>query len=201
VIGDGTSTSFWKDFWNSEKGSETLLCNEYPRLFSYSLSGDISVAQFLGNNTPTNLFALPLSVQAFEELNEIQAWCQDFQREQSSNDARSFCWGTEQYTSAKFYKYIFGAIPEDISLKFIWKSRCLPKLKVFAWLLLMDRLNTKDIMKRKSWTIESDEYCVLYDTCVLETRDHLFFECPYALACWTNIHINWIQSLPISQRI
>jgi hypothetical protein len=65
----------------------------------------------------------------------------------------------------------------------------------------MDRLNTKDIMKRKSWTIESDEYCVLCDTCVLETRDHLFFECPYALACWTKIHINWIQSLPISQRI
>jgi hypothetical protein len=73
VIGDGTSTNFWKDFWNSKKGSEMLLCNEYPRLFSYSLNEDISVAQFLGNNTPINLFALPLSVQAFEELNEIQA--------------------------------------------------------------------------------------------------------------------------------
>jgi hypothetical protein len=182
-------------------GIGTLLCNAYPRLFSYALNEDLSVADFVGHQTPTSLFALPLSVQAFEEFNDTQAWVRELQIDTSLNDTRSFCWGNNQYTSAKFYRFIFQAIPEDASLKLIWKSRSLPKLRVFAWLLIMDRLNTKDIMNRKNWIINSDNYCVLCHTQELETRDHLFFECSYASACWTKIEIDWDCSLPISQRI
>jgi hypothetical protein len=75
------------------------------------------------------------------------------------------------------------------------------KLRVFAWLLLMDRLNTKDLMQRKNWTIDDGVHCVLCGTHVTESRDHLFFSCPYAAACWTKIRISWDPSIPLSQRI
>lgn len=103
--------------------------------------------------------------------------------------------GGSTYTSAKFYKYIFEALPEDVVLKAIWKSKCLPKLRVFAWLLFLDRLNTKDLMQRKNWQIEGGPHCVLCNLSQLETRDHLFFGCPFASSCWGAVGINWDTTL------
>jgi hypothetical protein len=53
-----------------------------------------------------------------------------------SMDTRSFIWGNATYTSAIFYQFMFSAIPPDMALRAIWKSKYLPKLKVFVWLLL-----------------------------------------------------------------
>ena len=47
----------------------------------------------------------------------------------------------------------------------IWSSKCRNKLRIFAWLLLMDRLNTRNILKRKNFTIQDSNYnCVLCST-------------------------------------
>jgi hypothetical protein len=46
-------------------------------------------------------------------------------------------------------EFTLESIPSDESLKEIWKLKCLPKLSVCAWLLMMDILNTKDMMLRK----------------------------------------------------
>jgi hypothetical protein len=92
-------------------------------------------------------------------------------------------------------------LPQDRALNSIWKSKCLPKLRIFAWLLLQDRLNTKDIMQRKNWHIEEGPACVLCTNSTLETRDHLFFECSLAQECWTSVGIQWDCSLPVSNRL
>jgi hypothetical protein len=89
----------------------------------------------------------------------------------------------QTYKSAKFYKFMFSLIPPDHALRAIWKSRCLPKLRVFAWLLMKDQLNTKDLMLRKNWHIESGPYCVLCANQVLETRGHFFFDCSFTKSC------------------
>jgi hypothetical protein len=195
-ISDGRSTLFWKDFWQSDE----LLCDRFPHLFSYAMNEDISVGKFSSSDNTLQLFALPLSVQAFDELSALQTLTNNLVIVPDSVDTRLFSWGTAQYTSARFYKFIFGAYPEDKTLKSIWKSKCLPKLRVFAWLLMMDRLNTKDLMMRKNWQVDGGTGCVLCNTLELETRDHLFFGCPYAAACWARLHIQWDCSLPISSR-
>jgi hypothetical protein len=119
VIGDGTTTLFWKDFWNSGTNTETLMSDAFPRLFSYTLNEDISVADFIGSTIHFNLFALPLSVQAFDELNEVQDLLQHTITNESSNDTRIFSWGSPQYTSTKYYKFIFEALPKDTTMKAI----------------------------------------------------------------------------------
>jgi hypothetical protein len=83
----------------------------------------------------------------------------------------------------------------------IWKSKMLPKLKVFSWLLYNDRLNTRDLMIRKHWQLNSGSGCVLCATHRLETRDHLFFGCSFAQQCWDAIGIVWNLEMPISNRI
>jgi hypothetical protein len=136
-------------------------------------------------------FATPISAQAFEELTDLQAIMAQTHIVPETIDTRRFPWGSSSYTSAKFYDFMFQALPSFPSLNAIWKSKCLPKLKVFAWLLLMDRLNTKDLMLRKNWHIEDGISCVLCDSHTLETKDHLFFQCPFAARCWERIGIDW----------
>jgi hypothetical protein len=42
---------------------------------------------------------------------------------------------------------------------------------------------------------------VLCNSHTKEIRDHLFFECPFAQACWEVIGVDWDFVLPISSRI
>ena len=62
-VNNGRMTLFWKDFWH---GNE-LLCHNYPRLYSFALNEDISVAAMVSTTEPDMIFALPLTVQAFEK--------------------------------------------------------------------------------------------------------------------------------------
>jgi hypothetical protein len=72
--------------------------------------------------------------------------------------------------------------------KWLWKSKCQPKHKVFFWLLLKDRLNTRNILKRKNMQLDSFD-CVICNSLLEETAGHLFLDCSFALACWDNIGI------------
>lgn len=57
----------------------------------------------------------------------------------------------ERYTSSRYYQFFFGELVADQAYRWIWKSKCTMKLKVFAWLLLSDRLNTKNMLRRRHY--------------------------------------------------
>jgi hypothetical protein len=183
---------FWKDFWSHDQ----LLCDKFPRLFSYVLDEDCSVASVISEENFSSCFALPLSVEAYEEMQQVSELLAHTHVDQARTDHRKFVWG-DKYTPSKFYNFLFEGIPQDRTLNAIWDSRALPKLKVFLWLLLIDRLNTYDIMNRKNWNIDSGPECVLCAANVLETRSHLFFECDFARHCWNLIGIQW----PVGQNL
>jgi hypothetical protein len=67
-ITSGESVLFWKDYW---KGN-TLLCDVFNRLFSYSINEDDSVADLIKVDDIFDRFATPISVEAHEELLQIQ---------------------------------------------------------------------------------------------------------------------------------
>jgi hypothetical protein len=67
--------------------------------------------------------------------------------------------------------------------------------------LMMDRLNTKDMMQRKQWKIDSGPECILCSSHMLETIHHLFLERLFAMSCWNMLDIQWDFSLPIPCRV
>lgn len=85
--------------------------------------------------------------------------------------------------------------------KVVWKSRCTPRVKFFAWLVLVDRLNTKSMLQRRHLNIEDDNICVMCNRGEEETIDHLLFDCPFAKECWANIHFDWNDTLQLSDRL
>jgi hypothetical protein len=67
--------------------------------------------------------------------------------------------------------------------KWLWKSSCQNKHKIFFWFLLKDRLGTRDLLKRRNMELE-DYTCVLCDRQADESAEHLFLSCPFAMDCW-----------------
>jgi hypothetical protein len=125
-IHSGTSVFFWKDFWY--QGS--VLCQKFPRLLSYVLDEDLSVADMVHMDTLGSVFALPLSVEAFQEWQEVSLLIEATPTYDHLIDIKSFTLGTK-YTPSKFYNFLFARLPRDEVLNAIWKSKALPKLKVF----------------------------------------------------------------------
>lgn len=83
----------------------------------------------------------------------------------------------------------------------VWKSKVTPRVKFFAWLILMDRLNTKDMLARRHFNVQPDNLCVLCSRREEETIQHLFFHCPFAKWCWSKIGMVWVQDDNIHRRI
>lgn len=98
-----------------------------------------------------------------------------------------YIWGNSIFTSKKAYCHLIGASWAHPMHKWIWKSSCQHKRKVFFWLLSKARLSTRNILKRKNLQLASFN-CVL---CAndSETVEHLFLDCGLAKACWSLIGV------------
>jgi hypothetical protein len=67
-----------------------------------------------------------------------------------------------------------GTIPP---FAWVWKG-CCQKHKVFFWLLIHNRLNTRAMLQRKDFFMDNYS-CILCGQDKLETWNHLFFQCPF----------------------
>ena len=133
------------------------------------------------------LFHLPLSQQALCQFQWLQQECQNIQ---SSENNDKWCVKTgsaTSYSSAKVYKELIIHQNVHPVFKWLWKSKCQPKHKVFGWLLLKDRLSTRNLLRRRNMALDNHN-CVLCQLNVEETTLHLFLDCTFAQECW-----HWIE--------
>ena len=86
------------------------------------------------------------------------------------------------------YRLFMGQTQVHPIYRHLWKSKCQPKHRVFYWLWLKNRLNTRDMLRRKNMELESYscENCLWQRE---ETLYHLFLRCNFAKACWNSIGI------------
>jgi len=78
------------------------------------------------------------------------------------------------FSSSRAYKKLRGIVEASHLFKWLWTSSNLGKHKFFVWWLLRDRLNTRNILRRKNRILD-DYNCVLCNSCCEETLFHLFF--------------------------
>lgn len=135
---------FWKDTWETQ-----TLEQQFPQAFSFAKNKNITVRKAFSHVDITELFNLPVSQIAFDQLAIIQQKMNDVNLQQDSKDIWTYTNGTSTFKSGKAYKKLQGHHYIDPVFKCLWKSACQPKHKVFCWLLLKDRLSTKNILRRK----------------------------------------------------
>uniref|UniRef100_A0A453HWP6 Reverse transcriptase zinc-binding domain-containing protein n=1 Tax=Aegilops tauschii subsp. strangulata TaxID=200361 RepID=A0A453HWP6_AEGTS len=54
-----------------------------------------------------------------------------------------------------------------------------------------DRLNTRNMLKRRHYNIGTNLDCLLCELHIEETVEHLFFHCTFSKECWCLLNISW----------
>jgi len=83
----------------------------------------------------------------------------------------------------------------------MWKSKCIPRVKFFTWLLLVDRLNTTSMLVRRNFHVQPNVFCVMCNFATQEDFDQLFFTCPFASTCWNKLGIQWPNLPDVCERL
>jgi hypothetical protein len=190
----GDTAMFWHGQWDLG-----ILRLQFPQLHSFSQKGNISVQKFLMQTDFQN-FHTPIFIIASNQLLSLARLVSTINVDANTPDQWSYIWNSPMFTVKKAYKALKGTMPVSPVFKWMWASNVGGKYKFFFWLLLRDRLNTRNLLRRKNKNL--DEYvCVLCQQGVEETLEHLFFCCPFSLRCWTFIGFFWDISLPLSEMV
>jgi hypothetical protein len=185
-LGTGDTILFWEDLWNGQ-----ILKFKYLELHSFAINKSITAQRVQQADELDDIFQLPLSEVAYEQYCELEIYIHSLEQD-GSNDRWSYIWGNGNFSSQKVYIHLCGS-----------KSACQTKHKVFFWLLLMDRLNTRGLLERKNMYLESYscELCLLQ---TVGTLRHLFLKCGFANQCWGQIGVNvlaWLRPKRVVRHI
>ena len=185
-IVSGDTVLVWKDLWAPD-----ILQASHPHAFSFAMHEDETVKDFLESTALSETFHLPLSPQALDEVRDIQQISTHAHPSASVNDIWYYTWGKSIYRPADYYKFFFRDANAHPAFSLLWHSRCIMRIKVFGWLLMVDRLNTRDMLKRRHFDIGDDHSCLLCGNHDEETVDHMIFTCTFSQACWRKLGISW----------
>jgi len=114
-----------------------------PNIAQFIKCPDMSVKEEA--SSLEDLFYIPISQATAEELEDLRVMIQSFMLSEET-DQRIFCWDSGLYTAAKLYKLAFLTMQTPAVFRLVWKSKVTPRIKFFAWLILLDRLNTKNML-------------------------------------------------------
>ena len=84
------------------------------------------------------------------------------------------------------YNTIWPKTKKNMLFKWIWKTSNRLRHKNFFWLLLHDRINIRNYLKRKNMQLD-DYNCIQCRDNTEETLRQLFWDCNFAQECWNYI--------------
>ena len=170
-LGTSNTIVFWQDNWGH--GS---IRDKFPELFSFSTKDNLTIKDFLQAPDMVENFILPLSSQAHQQFQELQGITQSLQIT-NQVDRWIYPWGNT-YLLSKCIRSYKGE-PATPILKKLWKNAAILRYKIFFWLLLHDRVNTRNMLQRRTFYLPCYN-CALFPMNTDETSQHLFWDCDFA---------------------
>ncbi|KAJ4732774.1 RNA-directed DNA polymerase (reverse transcriptase)-related family protein [Rhynchospora pubera] len=101
-----------------------------------------------------------------------------------------------RFSAASAYAMLKYAGQTSVYHRHLWKIKAPPKVRVFLWLLIRDKLLTQHNLQKRGWP--SIHSCVLCTHHAEETTMHLFSECPFVFNTWQAIAAQFNLPLNIS---
>jgi hypothetical protein len=182
-VGDGRTTSFWRDCWTSVGP----LADAYPALFTHARRAEASVRHVLGSQLRL-AFAPRLSSVASSELAALTALLDGVVLSDAA-DVRRCPWedAAHKLSSSALYNVVVFTGAECEYYKFIWENRAPSKVKFFGWLLVQNRIQTKENLLKKH-CIDSED-CEVCGSGV-ESAAHLIAGCSFSAGFWTRLGVD-----------
>ncbi|XP_019089220.1 PREDICTED: uncharacterized protein LOC109128016 [Camelina sativa] len=175
-VGDGKNCQFWSDNWWKLGKLSTYLQGEDP----LGIPRGSTLADLWREGTwripparseaHVNYHIELASIQLSKDADQYVWWLND--QLQDSHETGKICLA---------YK---GNLPRVSWHKVVWFSRGILKHCFLTWLFVLNRSPTRD--RLRSWGLHVDPACLFCATGE-ESRDHLFFDCPFSWTLWNLI--------------
>jgi hypothetical protein len=197
-IGSGRTTKFWTDNW---VGGQAL-CERFPRLFTVSNMQDVVISDlgsWVDNQWIWDFQWRRNFFQWEQELNVQLILC--IASFQPSDVDDVWLW-RDNLEEGLTVKSCYNQLSGDTSLNNltdttgsfvfanVWKCAAPSKVCAFSWLLLLDRIQTKDDLWRRRMIDDQQIMCV-HCGVKTETSPHLFLHCDYAAKVWYEM-MRWL---------
>lgn len=115
---------------------------------------------------------LSLRAKGLTQVDDERLW-------KTKDDGFKACFSSKQTWLITRHQF-----PQVPWCKGIWFSGMTPKFAFIAWLAVHDRLSTGDRIIK--WNLQADAQYLLCKN-AMESRDHLFFLCPYTEVVWKGL--------------
>jgi hypothetical protein len=143
VVGNGYKTSFWKNSWIGDGP----LAVKFPVLFDLALDKDVSVNKVLSSDFDALSFRRRMMGSLQVLFDELVALCANYTLT-DQEDRVNWCMGNKGFTVNSLYKK--NSIDQvTVLYRFLWKTKLPQKIKVFIWLVIRNKILTKDNLKKK----------------------------------------------------
>ena len=143
----GSRVLFWQDNRNGQE-----LKSLAPELYSFAKNKLITVQKVRERGDFIQLLYLPISEEAFEQMQQLLQILGSLTITEDK-DIWRYIWG-ENFSSSRAYRALMGHHQVHNAFRWLWECLCQPKHKVFFWLLIQDRLSTRNILKRKNMHLD-----------------------------------------------
>ena len=196
--GNGKDTRFWSDNWSPFGNLRTYL--QLPASSNIGIHHSATLHDLFRNDhwrLPHPRSERQLSLHVYLSTVTLSAESDVYEWSPQGVSSATYATGT-------VYDLIKNHRPIVSWCEVVWFSRGIPRHNFLTWLTVLNRYPTKDRMI--SWGIQIDSSCILCNA-PLESRDHLYFECPYAWSLWTELSRkanwrpsrNWLTELDLMQ--
>jgi hypothetical protein len=167
---------FWKDLWLQGINSEN-----FPRAFSFVTKEDASVQEFLNASRLYENFFLPMSPKAMAELRVLQTKTANIQLTVNTHDTWTYAWGSHNYSS-RLLLILLQEFTTSHHIQMDLEVQMYPQIEVIC-LVGSIRLNTRNMLRRRHYQINSLFDYLLCDQHLEETIEHMLFHCEFSTAC------------------
>ena len=191
VVGKGDTIRFWEDIWVGV----CPLKESFPRIFHLSNNRKMSIHSVVSWSS-ANVFSWNLTFfrnfndREFSEYLSLLQVIQNANLNQNLSDKRVWTAHQSGEFSCKSFFDILSSSQNTTPLpqfNFIWKRGVPSKIKVFAWLALLGRVNTCDLLQKwRPYMCFSPSWCVLCKDHG-EDIDHILLHCKFVRLLWNRL--------------
>lgn len=180
TIGNGAKAPFWYSPWLFGRKPKDIA----PLVHDASTRKNWKVREALRNNAWILKINPPtvVTVDPIREFFTLWMFVNDFHLDDLAEDNITWKHTTNGiYSTASAYKAQFLGKTLSPMDYMIWKIWAPPKVKLFVWLAIQDRIWIADRLARRGWP-----NCGLCPLCkrVQESGTHILFKCRFTLRLW-----------------
>ncbi|KAI8548067.1 hypothetical protein RHMOL_Rhmol07G0243600 [Rhododendron molle] len=197
VVHSGQDISFWNQVWLGN----TTLKEEFPRLYLISTQKEKVIRDLKdanGDGRWNLLFQRSLRDWEAQQFDDLLMRLQVVILDQSRRDMMCWRWAFDNCFSVKsvYNKWEQMGLSSNRVMGSIWKNICPPKVEIFAWLALQDRVASRSVLLSRNLIPEGQSVMCPRCSFLLETPGHLFLHCPFSWLVWSLIldwwHVSWV---------